>query len=633
MAKEGELSKADATEHTEETPLKEILTPQAAGASEITVKVVKAEVVQYSYEWKGKKVDTKKFVCILLSKSAPEYCLGTAKLQNKNEKELKELVKKFADNTFWKLSRIKLLDEKPQWINTSCRIVIDLRQSMSSPVLQSPGMPNLPEPPQTIANILSLKQRQRFDLMAIPVEILSQRRTSAGSPVADVRLMDGSKKCTNADESMASMPLTLFFSTEAEFTTFEGHVAKTPLLFWCLQGSREGQNVEVHTVKGLSKWEPAAGTKCEEMKQNIPSICNAETITSVAELRTFMPEEATDYTTCAATLTVCRLLSNDNTNTLLGDATEHLYQVNHVYVQPPHANDSIHTNDGKRLWTQSSCWDTTKSVTLGFRSKAMLALANLQPHEEKKYEELVKAGEIQYPILSSLRVRVHKKSLTSSSAANQSTDADTFVVVVEAEPQDIQESPNNSVADIHAIIASMPHASDRIAVSPLCDLHSSPFYNIEAGDCNVDKALVLLQSTRRSFGKLLAGGYRVITDDVTDATDKSSKEKFGVVAYCSIEASPSFMFPPPPQGSTASTAIAVLTKVLSPQKSEHKADLYVQQMQVVPPGDVKDVVEMFQRMQQHKPSNETPKEAATAVTPPWEQRKCRKICRYPTFGD
>ena len=131
----------------------------------------------------------------------------------------------------------------------------------------------------------------------------------------------------------------------------------------------------------------------------------------------------------------------------------------------------------------------------------MLALANLQPHEEKKYEELVKAGEIQYPILSSLRVRVHKKSLTSSSAANQSTDADTFVVVVEAEPQDIQESPNNSVADIHAIIASMPHASDRIAVSPLRDLHSSPFYNIVAGDCNVDKALVLLQSTRRSFGK------------------------------------------------------------------------------------------------------------------------------------
>ena len=109
----------------------------------------------------------------------------------------------------------------------------------------------------------------------------------------------------------------------------------------------------------------------------------------------------------------------------------------------------------------------------------------------------------------------------------------------------------------------------------------------------------------------------MITDDVTDATDKSSKEKFGVVAYCSIEASPSFMFPPPPQGSTASTAIAVLTKVLSPQKSEHKADLYVQQMQVVPPGDVKDVVEMFQRMQQHKPSNETERGSN---------------CRYATMG-
>ena len=50
-----------------------------------------------------------------------------------------------------------------------------------------------PEPATTIAAILQLKDQQRFDLMAVPAEILDQRRSAAGQIIVDVRLADGTK--------------------------------------------------------------------------------------------------------------------------------------------------------------------------------------------------------------------------------------------------------------------------------------------------------------------------------------------------------------------------------------------------------------------------------------------------------
>ena len=51
--------------------------------------------------------------------------------------------------------------------------------------------PEAPEPTTTIADVLQLKQIQRFDLMAIPTEIIDERTSGTGMRIADVRLVDG----------------------------------------------------------------------------------------------------------------------------------------------------------------------------------------------------------------------------------------------------------------------------------------------------------------------------------------------------------------------------------------------------------------------------------------------------------
>ena len=77
-------------------------------------------------------------------------------------------------------------------------------------------------PTVTIADVLQWKQVQRFDLMAIPSCILGRRRSAAGQVIVDVRLVDGS---TNpSTETLAAMPLTLFFQNDAEFADFEPNI-------------------------------------------------------------------------------------------------------------------------------------------------------------------------------------------------------------------------------------------------------------------------------------------------------------------------------------------------------------------------------------------------------------------------
>ena len=100
---------------------------------------------------------------------------------------------------------------------------------------------------------------------------------------------------------------------------------------------------------------------------------------------------------------------------VLGDATEHLYQLNHVHVVRPSKTDTIKTNDG-RLFAQLECWDHSKKIILGFRSKAMLQLAQLGPDEQSEYEQRLTGDELRHPILASLRLRIYQRNPASNAA-------------------------------------------------------------------------------------------------------------------------------------------------------------------------------------------------------------------------
>ena len=175
--------------------------------------------------------------------------------------------------------------------------------------------------------------------------------------VADVRLADGSVGLEAKEKTHKTMPLTLFFQNDATFSSFEQCVDCTPQLFINLNAYVKNDKTEVATIKNMSCWTEAKGQKSEDMKQQLPFGTDA---TDVAVLPSYTPTETTDYRESPATLSACSIMDcrASLAGLLEGDATEHVYQLNNVYVpQPPCSHDVV---IDVRLFARFDCWDSAK---------------------------------------------------------------------------------------------------------------------------------------------------------------------------------------------------------------------------------------------------------------------------------
>jgi hypothetical protein len=128
---------ADATEHSSEAQLAELLNQEAGRAGVCELEVLNAGIDEYSYATAGKQVTTQQLQVLLQSHNPEQYCLGVAKLQKQDEKELQQRCQRFQIGSTWKFTAVKLLDEKPTFVRTACRITIDLRETKATAMLQS----------------------------------------------------------------------------------------------------------------------------------------------------------------------------------------------------------------------------------------------------------------------------------------------------------------------------------------------------------------------------------------------------------------------------------------------------------------------------------------------------------------
>ena len=640
MAAKAELttgSASAATEHTEEPQLAELVTQEAGLSTEIELKVIRNDIVPYKYTYNQKEVSTQKVQIVLQSKQAEQYCLGVAKLQKKDETELKKLRDRWQIGTTWRFKGITLINDKPAYIHTACRIAIDLRKSQAQALLQSTSFPQTPVPTVTIADVLQLTQMQRFDLMAIVAKVLDERKGGAGMNIADVRLVDGSKDNDSNTTEYASLPLTLFFKDAAEFASFKQYVGKTPLLFMCLTGSRKDGKVSVSTLKNESWRQEAVGPKAVVMAEEAARMCGDDAaLRDVAALQTFTAAAAVDYSSTMATLTACHLVDPmcATPASLLGDATEHLYQLNHVYVTLPTKEANIKTKDD-RLFTRLDVWDVTKKITVAFRSKAMLQLASLQNDQDKEYEQLLATDELRHPLLVSLRLLLQSKpekpeqEATATEHSQTQADNKLSAVVVEVEPCTFTDIPDDSVDAIHGLVAGTAQTSERLAAVPLDKLRPSPFYNMLADGKPVEKALTLLHFTQRSNGKQHAHGFRIITERTQDATAGAATELtkencYATVALCTVEKVPDF------SAAKDATFMAVISKVVAPSKPlQHTADLYIEAMEPVKKDDIASTMGMMRKLQQISKVQSADPDTSCEIA--WQQRKCRRLLRYPTI--
>ena len=636
-----EHTECAATEHTEEPQLRELVTQEAGLSYEIELKVIRNDLVHYTYNYKGNDVSSQKVQIVLQSKQAKQYCLGVAKFQKKDETELKKVRDHWQIGTTWRFSNITLVNEKAAYIHTSCRIAIDLRKSKAQALLQSTSFPQTPVPEVTIADVLQLTQMQRFDLMAIVAKVLEERKSGAGMHIADVRLVDGSKGKDSNTTEYASLPLTLFFKTATEFDAFKKHVGKTPLLFMCLTGSNKDGKVNVGTLKDQSWRQEAVGPEAVAMTEEAAKLCGDDAaLKDVAALQTFTPATAVDFCNPMATLTACHLVdpTEHHATSLLGEATEHLYQLNHVYVTRPSKEASIKTKDD-RLFTRLDVWDTTKKITVAFRSKALLQLASQSSSllvEDKEYERLLATDELRHPLLVSLRLHLQRKpekpeqETTATEHSQTQSDIQLSAVVVEVEPCTFADIPDDSVDAIHGLFAGFPQTSERLAAVSLDKLKPSPFYNMLADGKPVEKALTLLHFTQRSNGNQHAQGFRIITERTQDATADAATELtkenyYATVALCTVEKVPDFT------AAKDATVMAVISKVAEPSKPlQHTADLYNEAMETIRKEDIDTSIKMMRKLQKIAQIQSADPASSNEVA--WQQRKCRRLLRYPTIS-
>ena len=74
-----EHQEAHTAEITEEPQLAELLNQEAGLSTEIELKVIRNQIVDYTYTWEGKTIATQKLQIVLQSKIPEQYCLGVAK--------------------------------------------------------------------------------------------------------------------------------------------------------------------------------------------------------------------------------------------------------------------------------------------------------------------------------------------------------------------------------------------------------------------------------------------------------------------------------------------------------------------------------------------------------------------------
>ena len=616
---------SNAAEQSAQTvPLSELVGDQAGFSNSWSLVVYKTRVAEYTYQWEGKQVNARKFEAILLSSDASQYCLGVVKQTKKGgPQEIDALKARFSEKTVWKFSKVKLVQEKQSYVHTSCRIVIDLRKTTSQALLQSPEYPRGPIPPTTVAQVTELRSMQRFDLIGVVAEITSERHSSVG-PVMEIRVLDGSK---TENGTIAAIMFPLFFRTSSDADNFKGNVGNTPVLFCGLQGKPEAGNVNVATVKDVFFWEKAPWSPLATRVKEIvgESIDNGFSV--IAAPPKFEPTERVDYINVPATFTVCGML--DKPDCLLGpDDEELLYQVNYVAVRAPTPSDSIHTEVGGRLWSFTRLWDCTGTVELPFRGQAMLALAGLGENDAEIYSARHAAGELSYPLLVSLRVRVRRPKGELSRLG---------LTVMAAEPQDLILKPTKAFADITTLAECMPPRTDRLAVVKLKDLRPSTFYNMVMGTTAepTDKAMVIVQSNQKSICKNTGAGFRVQTDLVSDAmAEVGDADKYRLIANCTVEEFSRYQFPPASSAQKPSYAIAIVSKVVNPTQQFHKADLVVEAMEVLNESDVPQIISTFKRMSRATAcvTRKSGAEDSLPTTPiqAWKQRSCKKLKVCPT---
>jgi len=658
------------SEHAVEyLPLHE-LTPQSGGIGSWLLQVAETpRVYEYEYTWNGKNLKGKRFEIILMSSEIGSYCIGQYKRRGAAktaDKEFDRNVERFKVKTTWCANKVGLTKEKPCYISTPLKIMIDLNSTKMEPVLQSMHkMPAEATPTETLHTILTCPQHQRVDVTAL-VEYMSEVReaTSAHGAryVSDVTIRDDSGPGGVCQCSFTIWLPKQYESTEKLADLKQLCEEKKPVTFFALQCDiKENANVIKPDFERFRFAPCKTGPRAEQLESNANDLLGdtQHAITIIAKLPVFEPRESTDYLEVAAKQTTCELLRaalRSGVELLESDesgASEDiegiLFQINHVRLLEPAPNDNLLTNDEARLFVPVAMIDRSGTIEVRMREKAALELTSLTTKEE--FIQEAQKGGLNFPILCSVRVHMRK---VSGVTKKDSISA----IVVEAEQQklSITNMPNTSMFELRNLLKVIEVNVERLVVAPLESVAHSPHggmvVNAYGKQHQCACVLTLIAHTGKSIVHEIGQGHRMMSKEVWNipfelllqrqegAPEHASKMIDGQIAsFCTMNNVQYYTLSPLPRSKEPVYAIVVISNV-----STHNGKLLymIDKVEKIDDkGELANVINYFKKLSywlknEEADENEHVSKSRTfsvsSMCTPYTTRKSRRLSEHPT-GD
>ena len=638
---------------------------KTAGLGIWILKVSKTDIIEYTYTIGNKEVVGSKLRVIFTTREEGSYCTGMMKMVKRNVSELTTARdKKFKVGSLFRAQKVTFIEEKPQYVHTPFKLVLDLRSTQLTMLLTVPfEIAAQPSPPSEVADIVSIKTEgaHRFDITGLcTMSEVRYHDTARGyRAIADIEVVDGS---ITASGKKAVIGFALFIpcaskdAMPASMSKFKDMVDhQTPISLFGLSAVRSrSKKLEIKTPDEFY-WASAVGAKAELLKPVAATLTSlsSDDKDKLTPVEAWAPGLSKDFLTepaIHASLVLVDAYSDGNALV----ANEKTFQVNYVEVEPPGPGTKVTTKEGDRIWMASATLlDHSGTITnIGIREKAALTLANIDPNNPQAkeiFQQQVRDGTVQFPMLSTIRVYLKTKPGSSDETRSQDPGAEvasqqdgqgaqTRLTIVEAQEQDLSCPPNQSYMDLLRLIGECHPRTDGLVAAPLGAIRKSAHYPIavefngQLRACH--KVLTLVASTTRSNQDPLdSENLRLSTPDVLDligANEPETRAKYTLVGMCSRTSLRDVLLDPPRTGTRQQAALAIITGILD------EKTFLLQMVQLIPEADIPATQKLMEalinlnRRTQYSGVDARPDWKTPSSGLLWKPRKCRRLGECPT---
>ena len=586
----------------------------AAELLTVEVQVHYPRVSTVQYQWNGKEIKYQMFQCLLATGKPGDYVAAEAKATKKQPQLPDVYAKRLPEKTVVKMSAIKFVDAKLQYVHTPVKKVVNLVGTTLQTVAEERSWPAVPT--VSLGECVALQAAQLFDCKGYVTEVGSVRQVSNGRQVFDITLEDGSKSLLEGKH--VAIKISLWSNTSstdpAELATAKRcHANRTPLFLYAVGGKQDSAHGYVIQSSRQTLVTPAPDGFSMEADYDEIAACPAEAKQTLQADYSLVSEDKSyteDWALNATVILMQKLHEDSKTNDLL-------WQVNWCELTLAKGGQDM-VNKSGLIWLRASLRDMTGHAEVWMREKAVLDLMGGCSRSE--FLDSVASGQQpRFPLVCSVRV-----------LSRMTTDQESSLVVVEGCAQNVKEQMNST--DLVHLVRACPSTTSQVLPCKLEDLGSNALYNLccrvgqETIGCQ--RALCLITTSKSSKLEQVAEGrgFVVTTEKVQCALqpDMQPNAYYQAKSMCTLQNSIHMRLDPQP-GETQMALVSIAGKT--------GQTILVHDVRLIRSDEVTEVKNSMERLVQL--AIDISKAAdfrgnRHVVWTPDNAKKCRRLSRSPT---